>query len=76
MVEQSTAASHSLAKEAAELAELAGKFDIGEAPATRTAPKPQAPKRHKPTAPRALPTQGATALKPVAETDEDNWENF
>jgi methyl-accepting chemotaxis protein len=29
MVEQSTAASHSLAKEAAELAELAGKFKVG-----------------------------------------------
>jgi methyl-accepting chemotaxis protein len=77
MVEQSTAASHSLAKEATELAELAGRFDIGEAspPAPRATHKPKAVKRPA-QAPRALATHGATALKPVADADEDNWENF
>ena len=80
MVEQSTAASHSLAKEADELSELAAKFDIGQAVASlRTVAKAAAPKRDKtaPTAkPKALPTQGATALKPVANAAEDNWEDF
>jgi methyl-accepting chemotaxis protein len=87
MVEQSTAASHSLAGEAGELAELAAKFDIGASQATPAAraparPKavarPAAPVAHKPSAApaRPLPTQGATALKPRTETDEDNWEEF
>jgi methyl-accepting chemotaxis protein len=45
MVEQSTAASHSLAGEASELSELAARFDIGEAaPPPRAARKPAAAK--------------------------------
>ncbi len=79
MVEESTAASHSLAKEAGELSELASKFDIGAAaPAARSAAKPAAkrPAAARTSAPRALPTHGNAALKPVAESDEDSWENF
>jgi methyl-accepting chemotaxis protein len=78
MVEESTAASHSLAKEASELAELASKFETGEATAAaapRSTHKPAAPKRAPVKAVRSLPTQGATALKPVAENDDD-WQNF
>ncbi len=83
MVEQSTAASHSLAKEAGELAELAARFDIGAtASPARAAAKPAAkPVAKKPAsirspAPRSMPTHGNAALKPVAEHDEDNWEEF
>jgi methyl-accepting chemotaxis protein len=81
MVEQSTAASHSLAKEAGELSELAAKFDIGEAVASlRSVAKKAAPKHKAASAPaakpKAFPTQGATALKPVADAAEDNWEDF
>jgi methyl-accepting chemotaxis protein len=82
MVEQSTAASHSLAKEASELSELAAKFDIGEmAPAANAPHKLSAAKRATPPrapqpAPRVLPTQGSAALKPAAESAEDVWEDF
>jgi methyl-accepting chemotaxis protein len=84
MVEESTAASHSLAKEAGELSELASKFDIGSGAAAPAAPAARvvkaAPKRA--AAPRAaaparpLPTHGNAALKPVADTNEDTWEDF
>ncbi len=80
MVEQSTAASHSLAKEAGELAELASKFDIGAGtPAARVV---HTPVKRLPAAPYSFrqncrcPTHGNAALKPVAESDEDNWEEF
>ncbi len=83
MVEQSTAASHSLAKEASELSELAARFDIGAgaAPAARAAKKPAAPARSAPArtpspASRPLHTNGNAALKPVANAAEDNWEDF
>ncbi|HVY89225.1 MAG TPA: hypothetical protein VG942_10180, partial [Hyphomonadaceae bacterium] len=85
MVEQSTAASHSLAGEAGELSELAARFDIGEAaPPARSAHKPKSvskpvaakPAQSKPAVSHAPATQGALALKPVAESDEDNWEEF
>ncbi|SUS03253.1 Chemoreceptor McpA [uncultured Defluviicoccus sp.] len=81
MVEESTAASHSLAKEAGELSELASKFDIGETASagravTKAAPKRAPAVKHKPAAARALPTHGNAALKPVAEGDDDTWEDF
>jgi methyl-accepting chemotaxis protein len=82
MVEQSTAASHSLAKEAGELAELAARFDIGQggAPASRVVhtpmPKRLAAPKPAPVAPRPLPTHGNAALKPANETNEDVWEDF
>jgi methyl-accepting chemotaxis protein len=83
MVEESTAASHSLAKEAGELSELASKFEIGNdaAPAVRAVKKPAAPARSAPArssapATRPLPTHGNAALKPVAAANEDTWEDF
>jgi methyl-accepting chemotaxis protein len=81
MVEESTAASHSLAKEAGELAELASRFDIGAGtPAARVVHTPQPKRLPPPSRPaassRPMPTQGNAALKPVADNDEDSWENF
>ncbi|MFT3722245.1 MAG: methyl-accepting chemotaxis protein [Hyphomonadaceae bacterium] len=82
MVEQSTAASHSLAKEAGELSELASKFDIGEgAPAARVVHKPQpkrlpAPSRPATPAARPMATHGNAALKQAPEAEEANWEEF
>jgi methyl-accepting chemotaxis protein len=78
MVEESTAASHSLAGEAEELSNLVSHFEIGQ-PAqvatarSRPAPKPVA--KHPAPAP-APQTRGALALKPRAEADEDDWKDF
>ncbi len=84
MVEESTAASHSLAKEAAELASLAAKFDIGQgSPTSRVVHTPM-PKRlaaPRPAQSHAQParshaTNGNAALKAVHESNEDAWEDF
>ncbi len=80
MVEQSTAASHSLASEAETLSELVSRFRIGEAPLRRAAPVAPAP-RHQP-APRfarvASPpvaiSRSSVARRPAAV--EDGWEEF
>jgi methyl-accepting chemotaxis protein len=78
MVEESTAASHSLTHEAETLTQLVSRFEIGavaKAPAqsaTASRPaRPSSPARSKPQA--AFSTHGATALKPSAEQD---WEEF
>jgi methyl-accepting chemotaxis protein len=77
MVEQSTAASRSLAQETEGLAALIGRFRIGadavaSAPARKPAPVRRATAQ--PT-PRAAPvTRGATALAYKAEPD--SWEEF
>jgi len=78
MVEESTAASHSLAGEAEELANLVSHFEIGQvATQARTArapvAKPKAVVRHEPA---HAPSRGALALKPRAEADEDDWKDF
>jgi len=81
MVEQSTAASHSLASEAGELAALVSHFNIGETnvaqirPArAKAVPQPHRAAAKPERAPQA--TRSAVALKPRAEADEDNWEEF
>lgn len=87
MAEESTAASHALAREVKELGHQVGQFELGEAPVVR-APKPT---------PRALPqpasvapamTKGkailhtmaagnaAVAEKLEAAIDEDSWSDF
>ncbi|WP_135211674.1 methyl-accepting chemotaxis protein [Vitreimonas flagellata] len=78
MVEESTAASHSLTHEAETLTQLVSRFEIGEATkapaqlATASRPaRPSSPAKSKP--PAAFSTRGATALKPSAEQD---WEEF
>jgi methyl-accepting chemotaxis protein len=81
MVEQSTAASHGLAREAEGLARLIGRFQIGEpAQAARAAPG-------RTVAPASAPAMktvsthagGGGALRkpaPVAAPDADSWEEF
>ena len=80
MVEQSTAASHSLTHEAQTLEQLVAQYDIGvvaAAPIKARAPAPS--KSSAPAAaaskasPRAFSTRGATALKPSTEED---WQEF
>ncbi|REF89317.1 methyl-accepting chemotaxis protein [Methylovirgula ligni] len=71
MVEESTAASHTLSQETEELSRLVGRFQVGEIEAPR---KPQARGAEK-IAARALKTVGArggAAPKPVT----DEWEEF
>jgi len=75
MVEQSTAASHSLAKESSELGRLLSEFKIG----ADAAPVMHTSAKARPTAPRSRPAlktlgRGGAALKP-APTD-DSWEEF
>jgi methyl-accepting chemotaxis protein len=67
MVEQATAASHSMASEAQELARLVGNFQIGDMPATRLLAKPEKP-APMPAAPthQNKPPQRHTAKPPAA----------
>jgi methyl-accepting chemotaxis protein len=78
MVEESTAASHNLAKEADELARLIARFKLGNETATRAAPRPQPTQNFARSAP-ALKTMSsgrgpATVAK--AAVEEDAWEEF
>ncbi len=77
MVEQSTAASHSLAQEAESLAASVARFRIGDpAPAQTHRPAPQP---HRPAHVAAvLKTvgRGGAALKPQAQPVTDGWEEF
>ena len=81
MVEQSTAASHALAQETAELVRLTDRFQIDQAPrptakiqpirAAKPAPRPATTRALKVVAP------GSAAIrKPLPEIDEDGWEEF
>jgi methyl-accepting chemotaxis protein len=76
MVEQSTAASRSLAQETEGLAALVGRFQIGEparATPARAAPTRGPAIRATRTASRAPISRGATAL---ALKPEESWEEF
>jgi methyl-accepting chemotaxis protein len=73
MVEQSTAASHALAREAEELARLISRFQVGDAGAARADHRPAAP------APRASApahSRAATARKLEPQAEEEGWEEF
>jgi methyl-accepting chemotaxis protein len=78
MVEEQTAASHSLAREAAALFQLLGQFNYGEAPRTAGPAKPlsrSAPPPRQATGRSVRPqfqTQGSTALA----ASNDTWEEF
>jgi methyl-accepting chemotaxis protein len=82
MVEQSTAASHALSREAEELARLTSRFNIGAAPAARddqgkimqrdSRLARVTPRRE--TAPYR--TQGATAVALVPASESDDWQEF
>jgi methyl-accepting chemotaxis protein len=72
MVEESTAASHALAKEAAELERLMGEFNLGDAarrqpPVRRSAPSAR---------PVAHATRGGAATARKVEVEPDDWESF
>jgi methyl-accepting chemotaxis protein len=79
MVEQATAASHSLAGEAAELARLVGQFQTGastqaQAPRPPT-PKPAAPKSRIP-AHAPIGKFAPAPAKAAAPAKADNWDEF
>ena len=77
MVEQSTAASHALAKEAAELAALVAKFNIGQtlaaAPARTSAPRSVNPKPAAKSTPVRRISAGGAAAAAIAN---DDWQEF
>jgi methyl-accepting chemotaxis protein len=73
MVEESTAASQSLAQEADGLATLIGRFRVGDAAAA--APVRNQPSRKPAARPGRPLVQGNTALK-RAEPDSESWEEF
>ncbi|WP_394689969.1 methyl-accepting chemotaxis protein [Hoeflea sp.] len=76
MVEESTAASHSLAQEAASLFELLSHFKTGEQQSSKVVTGPQlATSNPKPPAPKAAQTQRPIAHGNAA-VDMDQWEDF
>ena len=79
MVEQSTAASHSLSQEAETLAGSVSRFQIGavaQAPAARSAPRPRSrPTSHTVTAMRTV-GRGGAARRPEPVASEDGGEEF
>ncbi|APH73564.1 globin-coupled sensor protein [Aquibium oceanicum] len=76
MVEETTAAVHSLRNEAGELVRAIASFSVsGQArPAPARAPSSAARPASRPKAAAAAPVRGNTALKPAAE--QDGWEEF
>jgi methyl-accepting chemotaxis protein len=79
MVEESTAASHSLAQEAEKLTSLIGQFKTGQNMATASAPRRAAPAaKPRQAAPRvsAPVARGNTALAHKPEQVVDSWEDF
>ena len=79
MVEESTAASHSLSQEAATLASSVSRFQIGavaEAPAARSAARPQSRPANRPVAQMRTVGSGGAARKPQPVASEDGWEEF
>ena len=81
MVEQSTAASHALASEAAELERLVGRFQVGAQVHELRQPAPSRPVSRPTTAPtretfRQRYVQGANALKMAPSARPGAWEEF
>ncbi len=77
MVEQTTAASHSLASEAEALARLVGQFQIGAAPAPATVRRPTAKKSRVPVhAPAPAGKFVALARPQPATATVDDWDEF
>ncbi len=88
MVEQSTAASHSLAQEADDLARLVAKFKVGQAGDAGRARAAAAPRPVPARAPVQRPAQTVTAMKTVStgsgqaaallasQPSDDGWEEF
>jgi methyl-accepting chemotaxis protein len=78
MVEQTTAASHSLSREAGALADSVGRFNVGGGAAaaapSRPAARPAAPVA--PVAQLRATGRGGAALKPAPAANSDDWEEF
>ncbi len=82
MVEEATAASHSLAAEAEQLTQLVARFETGHVPAA--AAPPARPARIEPAASHASATvaalkpvgRGGAARKPEPVAADDDWEEF
>jgi methyl-accepting chemotaxis protein len=76
MVEQSTAASHNLAKEAEALFALLGQFKTGARTAAPRLAEAARAARPVPSPARRMAGQVARAFSPDAAVDQDNWEEF
>ena len=80
MVEQSTAASHSLTSESRQLSDLVQRFSLTRETALSSrvlaAPAPRKPNATRPTRPVALRSSGSAALAVVEEADTADWEEF
>ncbi len=78
MVEESTAASHSLAKEAEHLAQLIARFRLGEEAAVRQPARPQPAQSFARPAPALKTVSSGRGPATVARqaVDEDAWEEF
>jgi methyl-accepting chemotaxis protein len=76
MVEQSTAASHTLAQEAEELGRLISRFRVGGgSPAAAPAPKRPNPAQRAVAALKSVGGRGASAMR-KPEPAEEGWEEF
>ncbi len=81
MVEQATAASYSLAKEADGMAALVSKFNVGEAASRPQNRRPEPVATLAPRAPQQRPAafaaqRSAALRKPAPEADADAWQEF
>ena len=75
MVEQSTAASHSLAQEAEELGRLVSRFDVGGGGTVTPTAKRSSPAQRTVTAMKTTGGRGASAMR-KPEPVEETWEEF
>jgi methyl-accepting chemotaxis protein len=81
MVEQSTAASHSLARESDDLAGLVAAFRLAQSAPARRPARTAAPAASRPHAAMAMKTvapgrSGGAARKPAPVAEEEGWEEF
>ena len=79
MVEQATAASYSLAKEADGMAALVSKFNVGETTSRPQVRRPEAapaPRASQPKPAAFAPQRSAALRKPAPEPEADAWEEF
>jgi methyl-accepting chemotaxis protein len=75
MVEQSTAASHSLAQEAEELGRLVARFELGTGASAASLPKRASQPQRTVTAMKSPGGRGVSALRKM-EPAEEGWEEF
>ncbi|MHB8883706.1 MAG: methyl-accepting chemotaxis protein, partial [Methylovirgula sp.] len=79
MVEESTAASHTLSQETEELTRLIGRFQVGAQAAghgDHVVAMPRAAKAAPRQAMKTVAPRGGAAPKPQAQSQHDEWEEF